>query len=123
MNNGPINSLSEFRGQFDRIQERVKFILEKNSNSRDDDTLLCHLYWMKFDNFTEDKSQRIFDAYKTVSRIMSFERLNLTSISSIVGARQRIQKQFPELKASPEAQQRRIGKFEHFRSMEEVENV
>ncbi len=87
----------ELKLAFDKIQDRVKFLLEKNSSSRDDDTLLCFLYWMKFDN--------------------------LTPISSIVGARQRLQRIYPELQASPEAQKRRIGKFECFRELEGVENV
>lgn len=91
------------------VKEKVAFILENNQFSRNDDNTLIFLFWMRFDNLSDEKLNKIAEKYEEFSRYLNLETLNLTSTDAIKQARRDLQKE-GLYTASSKAVQRRMKK-------------
>lgn len=47
-----MNNINSYELEFTKVKERVEFLLKNNTAARNDDTTLCFLYWLKFENLS-----------------------------------------------------------------------
>jgi hypothetical protein len=86
-----MNIINNYEVEFKKIKPRVEFILKHNEASRNDDTTLCFLYWLKFEalgtGLTLENIKKVFNNH---SDLLSLKGM-LTPPESITRVRRVIQ--------------------------------